>query len=237
MATSYSPKAVTDGLILALDAGNRKSYPGSGTAWVDLSGNGNTGTLNNGPTFDGGNGGSIVFDGVNDYVSIPLSSYPSLYTDPYTMSIWVYIPTGVTWYNAGSGTGIFTRGNFGGSFGFLRTSTNNTIQAFVRINSGVANVQGPTYTITRDTWFNMTARWSGTRIEIFANGIYHSGTDISPNTNFDGGSFLIGGGEGYGGTNGGYGAGRYTGILLYNRVLTATEILQNFNATRSRFGI
>jgi len=70
MATKYSPKIVTDGLVLSLDAANNKSYPGSGTTWSDLSGNGNTGTLTNGPTFSNTNLGSIVFDGVDDYGTI-----------------------------------------------------------------------------------------------------------------------------------------------------------------------
>jgi len=69
------PKIVTSGLVLALDAGNTKSYPGSGTVWTDLSGNGNTGTLTNGPTFNSSNGGSIVFDGVDDFVNIPYNTY------------------------------------------------------------------------------------------------------------------------------------------------------------------
>ena len=74
MATKYSPKMVTDGLVLSLDAANTKSYPRSGTTWTDLSGNSNTGTLTNGPTFNAGNLGSIVFDGTNDYVGIPYNS-------------------------------------------------------------------------------------------------------------------------------------------------------------------
>ena len=69
MGIAYNPKIVTNGLVLALDAGNTKSYPGSGTAWTDLSGNGNHGTLTSGPTYSSTNGGSIVFDGVDDYVS------------------------------------------------------------------------------------------------------------------------------------------------------------------------
>ena len=68
MAFSYSPKIVTDGLVLYLDAENTRSYPGTGTTWSDLSRDGNNGTLTNGPTVDSGNGGSIVFDGSNDYV-------------------------------------------------------------------------------------------------------------------------------------------------------------------------
>ena len=69
MSTKYSPKIVTDGLVLCLDAANSKSYPGSGTSWNDLSRNNNTGTLTNGPTYTSSFGGSSVFDGTNDYVS------------------------------------------------------------------------------------------------------------------------------------------------------------------------
>ena len=71
MSTRYNPRIVTDGLVLYLDAANTKSYPGSGTTWTDISGKSNNGTLTNGPTFDSGNNGSFVFDGSNDYVSIP----------------------------------------------------------------------------------------------------------------------------------------------------------------------
>ena len=53
----------TDGLVLNLDAGNAASYPGSGTDWFDLTSEGHDSTLINGPTFDSGDGGSIVFDG------------------------------------------------------------------------------------------------------------------------------------------------------------------------------
>ena len=68
MALAHSPRIVTDGLVLALDAGNAKSYPGSGTAWTDLSGNSNNGTLTNGSTYSSVDGGAIVFDGSDDYV-------------------------------------------------------------------------------------------------------------------------------------------------------------------------
>ena len=74
MALSHSPKIVTDGLVLCLDAGDRKSYSGSGTTWTDRSGEGNNGTLVNGPTFDSGNGGSIYFDGGNDDCDIESSA-------------------------------------------------------------------------------------------------------------------------------------------------------------------
>tara|TARA_R110000868_G_scaffold162019_1_gene392997 strand:- start:193 stop:882 length:690 start_codon:yes stop_codon:yes gene_type:complete len=68
MSGKVSKPIITNGLVLALDAANKKSYPGSGTVWSDLSGNANTGTLTNGPTFDSSNNGSINFDGVDDYI-------------------------------------------------------------------------------------------------------------------------------------------------------------------------
>ena len=70
MGVGYNPKIVTDGLVLCLDAANKRSYPGSGTTWIDKVG-GNDGTLTNGPTFGGGNGGVIEFDGTNQYAAIP----------------------------------------------------------------------------------------------------------------------------------------------------------------------
>ena len=66
MAIIDGPRIPTSGLIFYLDAANTRSYPGSGTTWTDLSGNGNTGTLTNGPTYSSANGGQIVFDGSND---------------------------------------------------------------------------------------------------------------------------------------------------------------------------
>jgi hypothetical protein len=74
MALSHSPSIVTDGLVLCLDAGNPKSYPGSGTTWTDLSGNGNNGTLVNGVGYSGDNLGSLSFDGVNDYYNRALTA-------------------------------------------------------------------------------------------------------------------------------------------------------------------
>ena len=94
MAISYNPRIVTDGLVLALDAGNPKSYPGSGTTWTDLSGNGNNGTLTNGPTYSSANGGSIVFDGVDDYAEITDSSNNfDLGGIDATLEFWIYIPS------------------------------------------------------------------------------------------------------------------------------------------------
>mgnify|MGYP000212112688 CR=1 FL=1 len=86
----YSPSRPVSnlsGLVLHLDAGNTSSYPGTGTTWTDLSGNGYNGTFTNGPIFSAANGGCIVFDGVNDYVAG--GNLGSFYSQG-TISYWMY---------------------------------------------------------------------------------------------------------------------------------------------------
>ena len=93
MASKSGPDIIEDGLVLCLDAASKRSYPGTGTVWTDLKG-GNNGTLTNGPTFDAGNGGSIVFDGSNDQVigtnSELLSFGDGSNDSPFSLSCWVY---------------------------------------------------------------------------------------------------------------------------------------------------
>ena len=87
--TIFFPSIVTNGLVLCLDAGNQLSYPGTGTTWNDLSRNGNDGTLTNGPVFN--SGGSMVFDGVNDYIAISDSLQQLQFsTGAFTLSAWIY---------------------------------------------------------------------------------------------------------------------------------------------------
>jgi len=73
MGLIHSPIVPSDGLVLCLDTANKRSYPGSGTNWFDLSGNNNHGVLTNGPTLNTGPGGGMSFDGVNDYVATTAS--------------------------------------------------------------------------------------------------------------------------------------------------------------------
>ena len=83
MGFGNGPRIVSNGLVLALDAADKNSYPGSGITWRDVSGNNNNGTLTNGPTFDSSNGGSIVFDGTNDFVTGSIGSINA----PFTFSV------------------------------------------------------------------------------------------------------------------------------------------------------
>ena len=122
----YSPRIVTSGLVLALDAAERLSYPRTGTTWRDLSGNNNNGTLTNGPTFNAGNQGSIVFDGVDDYVGIPHTSILAP-TSQISYGAWAFLSnwnitndlrllskTQSGGYNIGLNEATIGDGNFGG---------------------------------------------------------------------------------------------------------------------------
>ena len=94
MSNYYGPRIVTDGLIACLDAANTKSYPGSGTVWTDISGNGRNGPLINGPTFNSSNRGSIQFDGTNDYINF--GNTLGVEGNPFTHNILFYLNSLVT---------------------------------------------------------------------------------------------------------------------------------------------
>ena len=83
-----TPRIITDGLVLYVDAANTKSYPGSGTVWTDLSPTQITGSLTNGPTFNSANGGSIFFDGTDDIVDLGTNNTLN-FTDSFSVSFWM----------------------------------------------------------------------------------------------------------------------------------------------------
>ena len=136
MASKSGPDIIEDGLVLCLDAASKRSYPGTGTVWTDLTGS-NNGTLTNGPTFDAGNGGSIVFDGTDDYIQLPTSI--QIYNTSYTIEAWI---------NPDTATG--EHGIIGDKqydwFGFRLNSSNKLFiqhaETGININSltGVSNV-------------------------------------------------------------------------------------------------
>jgi hypothetical protein len=224
MAFNYSPKIITDGLILALDAANLRSYPGSGTTWTDLSRGGNNGTLTNGPTFNADKGGNIIFDGTNDYADITL---PSGLT---TLTIEAFIK-----WNS------FNGGMFLGFNTYDIWTQSNTLG----YNNGASNVIGiDAATVTSlgllGNWkhyvFTMNSSGLLSTNKIHINGVQQS---ISAVVASDGSIPGIGTTLRLAGwLNGGYnGAVTYGYARGYNRGLTDTEIRQNYNATKTRFGL
>jgi len=224
---THSPRIVTDGLVLVLDAANTKSYPGVGTVWKDLSGNGNDGTLINGPTFDSGNLGSIEFDGVND--SINLS--PSNTVDINTL-------TWSGWFNGvySSQRAFFFIGNAVGQaispykifIGVIVQSGQNRL----RINyNNVATVN--LGNLIDNTTYNLSITYNGTTTTMYVNGIsIGSSTAMSGNLNSKTYAYI-----GSTAQSSEFFSGRIAQTLIYNRALTPEEILQNYNATKSRYNL
>ena len=237
MATQYAfGRIVTNGLVLALDAADKNSYPGSGTTWNDLSGNSNTGTLTNGPTYNSANGGSIVFDGTNDFVSIPAPTSVLSNVSQFSYSAFVQFDTkslGNAFFSYAQ-SGVFTTDIL---FGWeLSTST-----LIFQVNNG-ADGSGTYSYNTFNTWFNISAVYNGSlsgndnRLKAYINGNEVTLTfDYTvPATTASPGSPLC--------RVGTYATsyalkGRIANTLLYNRALSATEIFQNYNAQKSRFNL
>ena len=220
---AYYGGIVKDGLILDLDAAKRDSYPSSGTVWNDISGFQNNGTLINGPTFNSSNGGSIVFDGVNDYVSCGNNS--NLQIEQGTISAWVKTTS------PGAGfRGIITKQNNYGLF------TNDSV--LVTYDWGNTQIRSTGINIADGTWKNIAMSFTtntGTPSNnaiIYLNGSAILTTTIKQSNNTVEVQ-LARGGVSAGSTqllNGNISTG-----LVYNRALSATEILQNYNATKSRY--
>ena len=245
----YGPKIVTSGLILALDAGDKASYSGTGATWNDLSGNGNHATIYNSPTWNAA--GYFVLNGTNNYINttnaLNLSSYnkvtvvitfkPNTYPGSGTPKCLFELTnnfnnfsTGFTsFYNDNSGVGsgaVFDistaiKGNVGYNIGYWNKSNYNDL--------GWKNV----------TYLFDTSQ-SSTESLLYVQGSSATATE-NPNpsyasnnsNNFANDNFYVGarGGSSY------FNDINLSSVLIYNKVLTNAEISQNYNASKGRFGI
>lgn len=226
MAYYHSPQIVLDGLALYLDAANQKSYPGSGTIWNDLSGNGNNGTLVNGPTFDSGNNGSIVFDGVNDFVNL---NQPAVSFSPNRWTICV-------WMKPNNKSSRFLTPNSVGIDQYLVYNNANQ-RVDVRIASSADTNErtraGTTNTINIGQWSYSCVSIDNLNIKIYANSLLtNEYTETISIANWSGLWRL-----GQRGNNTNFYEGLFSNFLVYNRALTPEEILQNYNATKGRYGL
>ena len=225
MAISRGPKLVTNGLVFCVDAADKNSYIGSGTTWTDVSGNAYNGTLTNGPTFNGSNGGGIVFDGVDDYADFGnvLASLTNL-----SLECFVKFGTQSTSFN-----GIISKtlNNTNGweirTAGY--TSTTTTAQ-FRYVGDNAAPDFGA---LTNGVWYHLVATGALSSQLVYINGsIYNSGTYAgTPSANSNS---LVIGRLAYAGLYANMSLGC---VRIYNRVLTASEILQNYSVLKTRFGL
>jgi hypothetical protein len=222
MSLTHSLKIVTNGLVLCLDAGSKKSYAGTGNVWRDLSGNGNDGTLTNGPTFSTANRGCIVFDGINDFVP---SSLPLPISNSFTISVWVKNNTLLSntvqrYVSIISEIGVIRYDGFlsqGQLHFYIKTS--GTFKQ-IRVNNALQT----------NVWYYLVGTWDGTTQSLYKNGsqIFSQ----NPGGTLDNGAlnyYLSAPDEPLNGNMG--------QVCIYNRAITVEEVSQNFNATRGRYGI
>jgi hypothetical protein len=242
MAFNYSPKAVTNGLIFCLDSANLNSYPRSGTVWRDLTPSQRNTTLTNGPTFNVNNGGSIVFDGINDSGDVLGNTFDFAPGTTGNLSLELYIyPTGpYTAYVAEPPTtnlgGFFGQGYVGNFVGWgigMATISSINYWLFQVRNSGTV-VTTPTVAFTNNSWYHVVGTFTRNDLSrLYVNGTLQSSASstslnnisITPNTN----NAKLGLGNIF------YAGCRIATARIYNRALSAAEVLQNYNALKGRF--
>jgi hypothetical protein len=227
----YYGGVVKDGLVLDLDAAKLDSYPRTGTSWKDISGNQNNGTLINGPTFDSGNGGSIVFDGSNDRVNLGTSSNLK-FTTNFTISIWLK-------FNSTAGTQTIISNNSLGGYGIISQLTpSSRVQTYYYINGVYYNVGEQISNYNTNSWYNIVSTFNGSTISYYRNSVLIQSTNIVGSVTTTSEPLTIGANpESLGSTFSDFFNGRIATIQLYNKPLSPQEVLQNYNATKKRFGL
>jgi hypothetical protein len=232
MSFAHSPQIVTNGLVLALDAGNTKSYVSGSTTWFDKSGRGNNGTLVNGPTFNTGSGGSIVFDGTNDYGKV--TNCVNALPQDITIEVWLKGTTAAFELALEIGSGgsgivneLFAVGSNSATNHLKYSSYYEKTDLTINL-LGIASGDGMPISSTQFSQHVVWLKGDGT------SGAYLNGSSFANNvtpTSFN--RWYIA----YTDLYFGYSIENISAIRVYSKALTATEVQQNFNALRGRFGI
>ena len=243
MAFGNGPRIVTDGLVLALDASDRNSYVSGSTTWGDLGIGGYVGTLTNGPTFSSDSYGSIVFNGTNNYINSPI--YPvtapfSFYTGSFTLDSTVKPTAYQTASYFGLVNMIMIKGNSATTINYATQVTNDTTVTFYK-RTNPESLQSNSFTVpsmlNKISNITFTVNDTGTTVTCYFNGSLIgnttiTGTKIEPSPNdtlrFSGIS-TTGLGTQF--------IGNIYNTKIYNRALSANEILQNYNTQKSRFNL
>ena len=227
MGTSYNPRIVTDGLVFCVDAANKRSYPGAGTTWTDLTANKNNGTLTNGPTFDSANAGSIVFDGTDDYVEVQGNYH--LFS-ALTISCWFKLTNSMS---AGVNPSSVGAGRIWGKGTDLEVRFSMDTGRLIGDLGGTANLSSTQNSWLNTVWYNLvvvldtTTSTSSMYIQskLDSTGSVSSISDQTANMQI---------GKSASGLDP-YVSGKISNFLIYNRVLTPDEIRQNYLATKGRY--
>tara|TARA_R110000851_G_scaffold259052_1_gene411539 strand:- start:195 stop:869 length:675 start_codon:yes stop_codon:yes gene_type:complete len=224
MAFRYSPKIVTDGLILYIDAANPQSYVSGSTDWNDLIGAADV-TLLNGPTFSTDNAGCIVFDGVDD--NSEFSNTVSITAN--SICAWVY--------NDDISRDATVVGNWASQY-ILYMDTDGSGDGYrVLYAVGGANKATSVDNINaiQDQWQYVVSTFSGTEVSLYVDGEHIETLSFSSNImDASSNDWAIGADTPNGIRDW---KGKISNVSIYNKALSATEVLQNYNAMKSRFGL
>ena len=223
------PNIVTDGLVFAVDAGSKKSYPGSGNDITNF-GTDYSGTLTNGPTFDSSNGGVLSFDGSDDYISFPSDSRFRLTTS-------MTFPFRFNWNAVGAGQTLMTRGPQGsnGFFWIMIYSGRPYFQFRKSDNSGYLGLHSTT-SLSQNKWYTWDIVVDGNDVTMYIDGSQLEYWDVTSDgiglAEFDNeiriGSYASS-------MSTWFYSGDIAYVRMYNRPLSVSEIVNNHNIQKSRF--
>ena len=233
MAFIHSPKLVTSGLVLCYDAANKLSYPGSGASWYDMSGNAYNATLTNSPTYSVSNSGILTFARASSQYAETASSFPSL--SNWTIESWVKfttVPSANTTVSA-----IITNVYNGSNLNFcFTTDVDGTANKgmYVAFFNGAWRY-APYHVPSAGVWYHYVGTYNGATIIMYVNGSSYSSTAYV-GTSSSGGTVRIARRWDSDTSVGNFINGAIPVARIYNRALSATEVLQNYNASKTRFG-
>ena len=246
MAGRIGVNIVKDGLVLYLDAANSISYVSGSTTWNDLSRGGNNGTLVNGPTFNSGNGGSIVFDGADDYSTLGQNSGFNMAPTNVSMLFWIngnysnyYLGVFERTTVTGAGLDIPIPSNGWVQVGYISSgSTNYFVINGIRYVSNTSGTYSYDYPLFRPIYSAADNLFSSPGAENFAFSLqsFSGGYSLGSYVWSDKNNRLLGRNQtGVGFSK--YFSGSISTTTIYNRTLSVEEILQNYNTTKTRYGL
>ena len=233
----YAPAIITNGLVLYLDAGNSASYPGTGTTWTDLSSSANVGTFVGGTSYSSSDGGTILFNGnslSNDYVSVANNASLNL-TTAGSISMWIK-PNSLTQLGL---TNLISRTIDGAPNGqsYYIYWTGGNITGIIQNGGVYKSISTPVPTAIG--WYNYVFTWGNGYLNLYQNGVSVA-TPIASSiiaqtlsTTVNIGGYVFGGAGGNANTFN----GKIPFVTLYNREITPAEVLTNFNAVKTRYGL
>lgn len=229
MGIAYNTSIVRNGLVLYLDAANIKSYPGTGTVWNDLSGNGNNGTLLNGTGYTTDNNGALVFDGLNDSSNHGNPSSLNITTENFTLSAWFNINSFVSGW-----TSIFQKGT-SGNIGYGMHLNGNILNASIQAAGGFNQHVSLGTAVPTNTWINACLVFNrASNVVGYINGTSVGSDSIASNAgSLATASNLVIGAY----PSSWWFPGKISSASIYNRALSSNEIQQNFNAMRGRYNV